>query len=64
MVSEILIINEHISKLIAENATKFDIYRAAVESSDFQPMIIDGINKALKGITSIEEVLRVVKDIS
>jgi len=64
MVSEILIINEHISKLIAENATKFDIYRAAIESNDFQPMIIDGIKKALSGVTSIEEVLRVVKDIS
>jgi len=64
MISEILVINENISKLIAENATKFDIYRAAVESNDFQPMIIDGINKALNGVTTIEEVLRVVKDIS
>jgi len=64
MISEILVINENISKLIAENATKFDIYRVAVESDDFQPMIIDGINKALNGVTTIEEVLRVVKDIS
>jgi len=64
MISEILVINKTISKLIADNATKFDIYKVAVESNNFQPMIIDGINKALNGVTTVEEVLRVVKDIS
>jgi general secretion pathway protein E/type IV pilus assembly protein PilB len=64
MISEILVINEQISKLIADNATKFDIYRAAIKSANFQPMIIDGIRKALRGVTTVEEILRVVKDIS
>ena len=64
MISEILVINEEISRLIAENATRYEIYKAAVKSAGFQPMIIDGIRKSLHGITTVEEVLRVVKDVS
>jgi len=64
MISEILVINEELSRLIAENATRYEIYKAAVKSTRFQPMIIDGLRKSLTGITTVEEVLRVVKDIS
>ncbi|BCD68669.1 GspE/PulE family protein [Nitratiruptor sp. YY09-18] len=62
MISEILVIDEDIAKLISEGATKFEIYEYAVSHKGFKPMIYDGIKKALKGITTIEEVLRVTKE--
>jgi len=62
MISEILVINEDISKMIAKGATNFEIAHYAQEHANFQPMIIDAVKKASKGITTLEEVLRVVKD--
>ena len=62
MVSEILIVDEQITKLIAENANKVTITEYALESKNYEPMIYDGIRKAINGITTIEEVLRVIKE--
>ena len=62
MISEVLLIDEDIAKLISEGATKFEIYEYAVAHKDFKPMIYDGVKKALKGVTTIEEVLRVTKE--
>jgi general secretion pathway protein E/type IV pilus assembly protein PilB len=62
MISEILVLDEELSKLISENANKFEIYEYASKKKDFKPMIIDGINKALRGITTLEELLRVAKE--
>lgn len=63
LISEILVINEDISKMIATGATNFDIAHYAQEHTGFKPMIFDGIKKASQGITTLEEVLRVAKDI-
>lgn len=63
LISEILVINEDISKMIATGATTFDIAHYAQEHTDFKPMIFDGIKKAAQGVTTLEEVLRVAKDI-
>jgi general secretion pathway protein E/type IV pilus assembly protein PilB len=60
MVSEVLIINEKISHLIAMNSDKMEILKAAKEYG-FVSMVYDGINKIKSGITTIEEILRVVK---
>ena len=62
MVSEILTINAHLAKMISENANKLDISEYAQANKLYRPMIVDGIKKALQGVTSIEEVLRVTKD--
>ena len=62
MISEILVVNEEIGKLISEGATKYEIFEYAKEHTDFKPMIYDGISKALRGITTVEEVLRVTKE--
>jgi type II secretory ATPase GspE/PulE/Tfp pilus assembly ATPase PilB-like protein len=62
MISEILTINDTISRVIAENGSKTMIADLAIENNLYTPMIHDGLQKALKGITTLEEVLRVVKD--
>jgi len=62
MIAEVLVIDEDIAKLISEGATKFEIYEYALNHKGFKPMIYDGVKKALKGITTIEEVLRVTKE--
>ncbi len=61
MISEILRISETISHLISINMNKYEIARKAEESDGFEPMLIDGIKKALNGVTTLEEVLRVAK---
>jgi len=62
MVSEILIVDEHITKLIAENANKVTIMEYALESNNYEPMIFDGMRKVVEGITTVEEILRVIKE--
>lgn len=61
MITEILSINDHLSDLISKNAGKYEIINAAQEKGMFQPMILDGLQKALNGIIPLEEVMRVAK---
>ena len=61
MISEILRISETVSHMISINMNKYEIARKAEEEDDFEPMIIDGMAKALRGVTTLEEVLRVAK---
>lgn len=60
MICEILMIDEALSSLIALGKNRYDIKESALKSG-YEPMLIDGITKALEGTTSLEEVLRVVK---
>ena len=60
MISEVFIVNEYISHLIAEGKDKIEILKVAKEYG-FVSMLEDGISKLKEGITTIEEVLRVVK---
>jgi len=60
MISEVFVVNEMISHLIAEGKDKLEILRVAKEYG-FVSMIEDGINKIKAGLTTIEEILRVVK---
>jgi len=60
MISEVLPINSEISHLIAINADKTEIMETA-KKYGFITMIEDGINKIKNGITTLEEILRVVK---
>ncbi len=58
---EVLDVTERISRMIMENVTDNDIRKVAVEQGMIT-MIQDGYLKALEGITTIEEVLRVSKE--
>ena len=60
MISEVFIVNSEIQKLINEGADRSRILEAA-KKSGFVTMIEDGVNKLKLGITTIEEILRVVK---
>ena len=62
MITEILTVDSGLSKRIAENINKIEIAEYARKHTHYRPMIVDGLRKALKGITSLEEVLRVTKD--
>ena len=61
MICEVLTISDELSSLIAKGANKEELRRQA-DKEGFVPMFQNGIQKALEGITSIEEVLRVAKE--
>ena len=52
---ETLIISDEIKQLIVENASTIQIREKALQEG-YKPLIIDGINKVLNGITTLEEV--------
>jgi general secretion pathway protein E/type IV pilus assembly protein PilB len=61
MISEILKVSETVSHMISINMNKYEIARKAEEEEGFEPMVVDGLIKALRGDTTLEEVLRVAK---
>ncbi|QOP42901.1 general secretion pathway protein GspE [Sulfurimonas sediminis] len=62
MISEVFVLDEDTAKLISENANKIALAEYAQKQGKYKPMIYDGMNKVLKGITTIAEVLRVTKE--
>ena len=59
VIGEILIVNEEIRDLISSGASVKEI-RQAAEREGMRTMLISGLEKVLKGETSVEEILRVV----
>jgi general secretion pathway protein E len=60
MISEVLIISEVISRMIARVASKEELTKQALDEG-FVTMFEDGIYKALEGKTTIEEIYRVAR---
>lgn len=60
MISEILSISDHIASIVANNASKEELKKAAYDEG-FIDMFHDGVIRAANGITTIEEVYRVAK---
>lgn len=60
MICEVLPITERLSSLIANGASKEEMLKVALEEG-FVPIYKNGIQKAIDGVTSIEEVLKVAK---
>ncbi|MBU1668357.1 GspE/PulE family protein [bacterium] len=60
MISEVLVVSETLSSMIANGATKDQLTEQAVKEGFFT-MFQDGIQKALQGKTTIEEVVRVAR---
>ena len=52
---EVLIINDKISQLIIDNASSIEIRNEAIKEGHYKPLIVDGLNKVLEGITTLEE---------
>ncbi len=59
---ELLDINDDITEMISQKALASDIEKYAIENEGFVKMIQDGYLKALEGITTIDEVLRVSRE--
>ena len=60
MLSEILPISEKISSMIAQGSSKKEIHDQAI-SEGFTDMFQDGVIRAAKGITTLDEITRVAK---
>ncbi len=59
---EVLVVSDPIRRLILKRADSMDLHRAAVEEG-MRTMYDDGMQKALAGLTTVEEVLRVTRDV-
>ena len=60
MICEVLNISEDLSSLIAKGASKDQLYDQAVKDG-FIGIFENGIQKAIEGVTSIQEILKVAK---
>ncbi len=60
MISEVLTVSEKISRMIANGATNEQLTEQAIKEGFFS-MFQDGIQKALQGKTTVEEVVRVAR---
>ena len=60
MICEVLPISEEISSMIAKEAPKEDIVNCALEEG-FENMFQNGLRKAVEGITTFDEILKVTK---
>lgn len=60
MISEVLPISEELSSMIARGASKDDMIEQAILEG-FEPMFANGMKKVVSGVSTIEEILRVVK---
>lgn len=58
-IGEVLIVSDEIKRLLSSRATEQDIFEVAVREG-MRPMFVDGLEKVAQGLTSFEEVLRVV----
>jgi len=58
---EVLEVTKSIQDLINKNASNAEIYEVA-EKEGMIPIVEDGFSKAIKGLTSLEEILRVTKE--
>jgi len=59
---EVLVVTDAIRRLILKRAEAMELHRTAVEEG-MRTMYDDGMYKALAGITTVEEVLRVTRDV-
>jgi general secretion pathway protein E/type IV pilus assembly protein PilB len=60
LITEIFIIDDELSSMIAKNASLNDLEIKAKQKG-YKPMFIDGLVKALQGETTLEEIFRVAK---
>jgi type IV pilus assembly protein PilB len=58
---ELLVLTDDLRQLILERATHH-IYRGALSGSKLRTMLVDGLEKAAQGMTTLEEVLRVMDE--
>lgn len=55
---EVLCVDEYLKDMISEGKSSIDIRKYAIENTGYKPLIVDGVNKVLTGITTIDELKR------
>lgn len=57
-VFEVLCLDDYLKDMISEGRASIDIRQYAIENTEYKPLVVDGINKVLSGITTIDELKR------
>ena len=57
-VFELLILNEHVKDAVLSRKASYDIRRIALETTSLVTLFEDGLEKAARGITTLNEILR------
>lgn len=52
---EVLCLDDYMKDMISEGKSSIDLREYAINNTDYKPLVVDGINKVLKGITTIDE---------
>ena len=52
---EVLIIDDELEEMISENASSYELRKKALQNG-YRPLIVDGIQKVIQGITTLEEI--------
>ena len=62
VIAEILSFDENIAEAVSDGARKGAIIKQAISLGLYKPMIYDGVLKIIKGITTLDEVMRVTRN--
>ncbi len=54
-VFEVLCLDDYLKDMISEGKSSIDIREYAINNTKYKPLVVDGINKVLEGITTIDE---------
>ena len=54
-VFEVLCLDDYLKDMISEGKSSIDIRDYAIKNTKYKPLVVDGINKVLEGITTIDE---------
>lgn len=55
-VFEILYIDEYLKEMISSGKSSIEIKKYAMEETEYKPLIVDAVNKALQGVTTLDEI--------
>ena len=57
---EIVCFDEYIKDMISEGKSTIDIRKYLIANTEYEPLIVDGVKKALAGITTLDEIRKKV----
>lgn len=57
-VFEVLCLDDYLKDMISEGKSSIDIREYAINNTKYKPLVVDGVNKVLEGITTIDELKR------
>jgi type IV pilus assembly protein PilB len=52
---EVLCLDDYLKDMISEGKSSIDIRNYALKNTEYEPLVVDGINKVLNGITTVDE---------